>query len=330
MLVYPIVLIQWIGSTALPATYLMLFTVSNFLKMTSFHHVFHDNRYLIRRVKKAKKPEQAVEDLATLFNVNERTFEIAMQYPNNLDLWHYLRFLVAPTCCYQHVYPTSPNIRIGYLVKRGLEFIVTSTIIVYLVEQHMKQICEEAIPHFKDRNYLQILLSTLHLAVPASYCWLGVFYSVFHSWLNFLAEISQFADRRFYSDWWNAGNLGEYWRKWNQPIHNYLLRHVYFPGRRLGLSAPMCMLLSFTISAAFHEYIVVGIYSVVNFVAFFLMMINIPIMILQRQFKNSVTSQTNNLLFWVGYVILGQPFGMLLCYYQISEKQDYQVSLEVP
>ena len=98
MLAYPIIAIQWIGSRALSATYLMLFTVSIFLKLTSFHHVCYDNRYLMRRVKQTKKPEQAVQDLATLFNVNERTFSIAMQYPNNLDLRHYLRFLLA--VCY--------------------------------------------------------------------------------------------------------------------------------------------------------------------------------------------------------------------------------------
>ena len=146
----------------------------------------------------------------------------------------------------------------------------------------MVKIAEDAIVHFETRNYWQILLSTLHMAVPASYLWLTVFYSTFHSYLNFLAELTQFADRRFYSDWWNAGNLGEYWRKWNQPIHNYLLRHIYFPCRRFGLSASFTLLITFTVSAAFHEYIVAGIFSVFNFVAFGLMMANIPAMLLQR------------------------------------------------
>ena len=53
MLAYPIIMIQWIGSTALPAIYLMLFTVSIFLKLTSFHHVCYDNRYLMHRIKQA-------------------------------------------------------------------------------------------------------------------------------------------------------------------------------------------------------------------------------------------------------------------------------------
>ena len=77
-------------------------------------------------------------------------------------------------------------------------------------------------------------------------------------------------------------------------------------------------------SALFHEYIVVGIFSVVNFTAFLGMMLNIPAMMLQRQLKSVVSGNTNNLLFWFSYVIAGQPFAMLLCYYQLMEKtQDY-------
>ena len=80
MLVYPIILIQWIESTALPATYLMLFAVSFFLKMTSFHHVCADNRYLVQRVNqvRVKNKDISTEELASMFNVSEHTFKIAM------------------------------------------------------------------------------------------------------------------------------------------------------------------------------------------------------------------------------------------------------------
>ena len=78
-----------------------------------------------------------MEDLATLFNVNERTFAIAMKYPNNLYFWHYLRFMVAPTCCYQHTYPTSPIIRVGYVLKRMLEICFCYWFKWYLIYQHM-------------------------------------------------------------------------------------------------------------------------------------------------------------------------------------------------
>lgn len=191
LLVYPIVLIQWIGSTALPATYFMLCSVCQFLKLTSFHHVCYDNRLLLKRMKEhGKKTDEAVEDLATLFNINERTMTTALEYPNNLRPGHFLRFLLAPTCCYQFFYPTSPSVRVGYVFKRVAEFFFCYWFMWYLIAQHMVPIAESAIPHFRSRDYLGMVMSTLHMAVPASYMWLTVFYSTFHSWLNFLAELT--------------------------------------------------------------------------------------------------------------------------------------------
>jgi diacylglycerol O-acyltransferase-1 len=152
---------------------------------------------------------------------------------------------------------------------------------------------------------LGVFVETLNLAVPAAYMWLAVFYCLFHSYLNMWAELTRFGDRRFYSDWWNANNLGEYWRKWNQPIHNWLIRHVYYPLRRRKVSAGVCLLMTFTVSAVCHEFVVVGIFSVVNFIAFILMMLNVPCMLLQRYMKNRISGTTNNTLFWLFYVILG-------------------------
>ena len=136
MLVFPVVLIQWCNSDVLAATYLMLFAVSLFLKMTSFHHVCYDNRYLIKRIEQVKQKEKknmSDEDLATMFNVNEATFKIAAKYPDNIDVKHFVRFLFAPTCCYQHTYPTSPSIRVGYCVKRVLEFSFCYVFMWYLI-----------------------------------------------------------------------------------------------------------------------------------------------------------------------------------------------------
>ena len=46
----------------------------------------------------------------------------------------------------------------------------------------------------------------------------------------------RFGDREFYKDWWNASTVGEYWRLWNMPVHKWLLRHIYYPALRKGLS----------------------------------------------------------------------------------------------
>lgn len=190
---------------------------------------------------------------------------------------------------------------------------------LYLIHQHMIPIALEAVPAFREGNYFSVLLSTLHLAVPAAYFWLNVFLMLFHVWLNLLAEITYFSDRRFYQDWWNAEDLGEYWRKWNSPIHNFLIRHVYYPFRRRNFSQGFCLFITFTVSAIFHEYVMIGIFAQVNLIAFTIMMVNIPLMVLQRKLKGIVTGNLNNILYWLMYIVLAQPFGILFVFYQVKE-----------
>lgn len=149
----------------------------------------------------------------------------------------------------------------------------------------MIPIARDAVEPLQEGNYFKVFLLTLSMAVPAAYVWLIMFYSFFHSYLNLWAELTRFGDRRFYSDWWNAGNLGEYWRKWNFPIHNFLIRHIYYPLRRRKISKPVSLLITFLVSAAAHEYIIIGIFRRVNFIAFTLMLVNAPLMIIQDKFK---------------------------------------------
>jgi sterol O-acyltransferase len=55
---------------------------------------------------------------------------------------------------------------------------------------------------------------------------------------------------------WNSTSWDEFSRKWNKPVHNFLLRHVYastiisyqFPRSR-------AMFVTFLISAAAHELV---------------------------------------------------------------------------
>ena len=138
----------------------------------------------------------------------------------------------------------------------------------------------------REGNYFRVFYLTLTISVPAAYGWLIMFYSFFHSYLNLWGELTRFGDRRFYSDWWNAGNLSEYWRKWNFPIHNFLIRHIYYPLRRRQVNKAASLLITFLISAAAHEYIIIGVFRVVNFIAFTLMLVNVPLMIIQNKFKN--------------------------------------------
>ena len=195
---------------------------------------------------------------------------------------------------------------------------------IYIFVQHIAPILNESLIHFEQRNYTKIVIAILRIGVPSSYVWLAIFYWLFHAWTNFWGEVTRFADRRFYSDWWNAGNLAEYWRKWNYPIHNWLVRHMYFPLVRRGYNSELSRFLTFAVSAAFHEYIIVGVFRVCNLTAFTMMIINVPLMQLQKVLRNKLSKNANNILFWVAYTVICLPLGISIFYYNTMRHTLYE------
>lgn len=148
-----------------------------------------------------------------------------------------------------------------------------------------------------------------------------LFYAFFHCWLNFLAELTRFADRRFYSDWWNSLYLDEYWRKWNITTHYWLIRHIYNPLRRRKFSKIFCAGATFAFSGLFHEYVLSGALGLWSYWGFVAMFSNFPLSIIQIYIRESKKyawckdSQLWNVLFWVLFCFIGQPIGFILYFY---------------
>uniref|UniRef100_A0A7S3CIE8 O-acyltransferase n=1 Tax=Strombidium rassoulzadegani TaxID=1082188 RepID=A0A7S3CIE8_9SPIT len=323
LLSFPIYVSYHNDSDLILGNLLVMLTISTSLKMISFHHVMHDVRGLVLRVMKAKKEGRKLEPSKTertIFGVDEQLYEEALTYPKCLHLKHFMRYTFMPTYCFQLSFPLKEKRDWCLIFKRVVESLIALFLVVYLFYQHIVPVCEESVPYFEQGDYFRIMICVFNVSIPGSYIWVMLFYLVFHAWTNLLAECTRFADKRFYSDWWNAGNLNEYWRKWNHPIHNWLVRHVYYPLIRRGLSQNVSKLLTFMVSAAAHEYIVVGTFRVFNMIAFTFMLVNAPLMQIQRQLRNVVSKNTNNLMFWLGYTAIGQPTAILVCYYQTVKK----------
>jgi len=67
---------------------------------------------------------------------------------------------------------------------------------------------------------------------------------------------ASFADREFYQDWWNSTSWDQFSRKWNKPVHTFLLRHVYASTMYgLQLSRTSATFLTFLLSALCHELV---------------------------------------------------------------------------
>ena len=92
--------------------------------------------------------------------------------------------------------------------------------------------------------------------VPNHLIWLTFFYLIFHSAMNTVAEIMQFADRSFYFDWWNSRNVIVFWKTWNLPVHRWCVRHVFKPVASNTGSKLVASLVVFFLSAFLHEYVI--------------------------------------------------------------------------
>lgn len=103
--------------------------------------------------------------------------------------------------------------------------------ISFIVAQYVVPVVNEAYQsHIKGTDGIMSWLQTiLRLAMPNTALWILMFFSFFQFFLNILAELTYFADRQFYKEWWNCKDLGEYWRLWNLPVHDWFLRHMYNP-----------------------------------------------------------------------------------------------------
>ena len=89
--------------------YFMLYTTVTFLKLLSFHHVYHDIRSLVKRVIQAKKDEanglqfislEPNKSEGTIMGVRKEDFDEAMSYPQCLTQQKFFRYMLAPTCCF--------------------------------------------------------------------------------------------------------------------------------------------------------------------------------------------------------------------------------------
>eukprot|EP00252_Welwitschia_mirabilis_P011552 TRINITY_DN25829_c0_g1_i2.p1 TRINITY_DN25829_c0_g1~~TRINITY_DN25829_c0_g1_i2.p1 ORF type:complete len:467 (-),score=30.93 TRINITY_DN25829_c0_g1_i2:24-1424(-) len=223
-ILYPIYVIQRCHSSVLSGLALMLYATTVWLKLVSYAHANWDLRVTSEKKVYSKKEECSDDP--------------SLACTHMVTLKSLLYFMVAPTLCYQRDYPRTKYIRKGWVLRQLLKLVIFTGVQGFIVEQYMNPIIKNS-QHPLKGNFLYAIERVLKLSIP--------------NLLNILAELVHFGDREFYKDWWNAKTIEEYWRKWNMPVHKWMVRHVYFPCLRRGMPKNVAVFFSFLISAIFHE-----------------------------------------------------------------------------
>ncbi|XP_035916693.1 diacylglycerol O-acyltransferase 1 isoform X1 [Anopheles stephensi] len=237
-----------------------------------------------------------------------------VHYPDNLHPLDLLYFLLAPTLCYELNFPKTNRIRKRFLIKRMLEVVIGVHIVMGLFQQWMIPSVRNSLVPFSNMDLTKMTERLLKLAIPNHLMWLCFFYLTFHSFLNLMGELLHFADRNFYSDWWNANNIDTFWRTWNMPVHKWCVRHLYIPVVELGYSKVAASVIVFFFSAFFHEYLVSVPLKTFKVWAFTGMMAQIPLSFVAKYMETNYGPRWGNMLVWAS-IILGQPLAIMMYYH---------------
>lgn len=200
----------------------------NLRKTNRLSNIVSTNDLLNSRSSSNFRSSHSTNNLKTILSEIEDIEAPYISYPVNLTYVNIFYFCIAPTLCYQLNYPRSASIRIRYLLSIVIRLLFCSALMLIMIEQYVRPILEndKIFKDMKEHNLLSVAMNLLKISLPSTYVWLLSFYIYFHLWLNLLAEITRFGDREFYRDWWNSRTVETYWRLWNIPVHNWMLRHL--------------------------------------------------------------------------------------------------------
>lgn len=153
----------------------------------------------------AEPLERLREDLAT-----ELTSPLGnISYPQNLHIGNYVDFLFCPTLCYELEYPRRKERRwseIGWKAAAvfGCIFLLTLTSEEFIVPVLAEASAQLRVVYSVTDKALVLAETISMLLFPFMIIFLLVFLVIFEYVLGAFAELTRFADRHFYADWWNS------------------------------------------------------------------------------------------------------------------------------
>ncbi|KAI8992326.1 MBOAT, membrane-bound O-acyltransferase family-domain-containing protein [Pilobolus umbonatus] len=270
-------------------------------------------KYIKLQSLKKEIPEFIKEHKDTELKENEKLAELesevefldnelvqgSTRYPSNLTYYNYIDFLLVPTLVYWMEYPRTASIRPRYLLEKTAATLGTFLLLYITTERYIYPVVFDS-----SKSDLRVIIEVI---IPFQLNYMFIFYIVFECILNWFAEITRFADRNFYDDWWNSVSFDEYARKWNKPVHRWLLRHVYSNSiESYKISKKSAAFITFLFSSCLHELVMVMLTKKIRMFLFVFQMSQIPLISLGRQPFIRNNPVLGNILFWIG-LFLGPP-----------------------
>ncbi|KAK3685819.1 MBOAT, membrane-bound O-acyltransferase family-domain-containing protein [Podospora appendiculata] len=235
-------------------------------------------------------------------------------YPANLTWANYVDYICCPTLCYEIEYPRTEAIDWQNLLSKIAATFGCIFLLTVISEDFILPILSDASARLDPAlrtfgspltalEVLLILSETISwLLFPFMLTFLLVFLVIFEYVLGAFAEMTHFADRHFYSDWWNSTDWMEFSREWNVPVYSFLRRHVYSVSRP-HIGKANATVITFLISAVGHEVVMACITKKLRGYGFICQMLQLPIVMLQQTRWVRGKKTLNNVCFWCSMIL---------------------------
>ncbi|KAI5246792.1 sterol O-acyltransferase [Aureobasidium subglaciale] len=230
-----------------------------------------------------------------------------LTYPQNLTAANYFDFLLCPTLCYELEYPRTSSRSYLEIFWKTLAVVGCIFLLTITSEEFIIPVLDESAERLEHQHNwhegsLVFAETVSRLLFPFMVAFLLVFLVIFEYLLGAFAEITCFADRQFYADWWNSLDWLEFSREWNIPVHHFFRRHVYSASRNT-MSRPVATFITFLVSSIAHELIMGCITRKFRGYGFVAMMLQMPIVLVQRSPWIRNRTILNNVLFWCSMIL---------------------------
>ncbi|KAI7510497.1 acyl-CoA/sterol acyltransferase [Hortaea werneckii] len=230
-------------------------------------------------------------------------------YPNNLTLGNMAEFVCLPTLVYELDYPRQESINWFYVLEKTTAtfgvlcvMMVVSQAFIYPPVAKTVAMKEAGMPIEERWREFPFIVSDM--LFPLLIEQLLTWYLIWECILNVLAEVTRFADRGFYGDWWNSVTWDQYARDWNRPVHNFLLRHVYHSSiSTFHLSRNAATFVTFLLSALVHEMCMAIMFKKVRGYLFWMQLLQMPLVMVSRSKLLKGRVVLGNVIFWMGLFV---------------------------
>ena len=251
--------------------------------------------------------ESEVADLTR--ELNGKSLDGKNAYPNNLTLANWADFTCLPTLVYELEYPRQDRINWWYVLEKTTAtfgvlcvMMVISQAFIYPPVAKTVAMKEAGMPI--EQRWQEFPFIVSDMLFPLLIEQLLTWYLIWECILNVLAELTKFADRGFYGDWWNSVTWDQYARDWNRPVHNFLLRHVYHSSiSTFHLSRNAATFVTFLLSALVHEMVMAVMFKKVRGYLFWMQLLQMPLVTMSRSKLMKGRVVLGNTIFWMGLFV---------------------------